>query len=181
MEGIKTKRLFLRKVSLADAEFILTLTNESGWLRFIGDKNIRSVENAETYIKESLIASYEANGFGIWLVELRGPDNAPAIPIGTCGLVNRSTLKDIDLGFAFLASYGGQGYALEAGQAAIEYARNNIRISRLLAITLPDNDRSINLLGKLGFTAKGSIDLPTADGTATESLQLFDQLLVADN
>ena len=196
MESLETKRLLLRKISLQDSEFILQLTNEPGWLRFIGDKNIRSVEDAGTYIKASILASYEENGFGVWLVELKERDSsfsasqlvsdtmigstATATAIGTCGLINRSTLEGIDLGFAFFASQGGHGYAFEAAQAVVEYARNKIKLSRLLAISQPDNERSIHLLGKLGFNVKGLINLPTGDGTDTENLQLFEQLLSAE-
>lgn len=189
MESLETQRLLLRKISLQDAEFIFQLTNEPGWLRFIGDKNIHSVEDAGTYIKESILASYEANGFGVWLVELKEQDSSlsasqlvsdsmfGSTAIGTCGLINRSTLEGIDLGFAFFASQGGHGYAFEAAQAVVEYARSKIKISRLLAISQPDNERSIHLLGKLGFNVKGPIDFPTADGTTTENLQLFEQFL----
>ena len=194
MESLETKRLLLRKISLQDSEFILQLTNEPGWLRFIGDKNIRSIEDAGTYIKTSIFASYKENGFGVWLVELKGRDSSfsasqlvsdtmigsTATAIGTCGLINRSTLEGIDLGFAFFASQGGHGYAFEAAQAVVEYARNKIKLSRLLAISQPDNERSIHLLGKLGFNVKGLINLPTGDGTDTENLQLFEQLLSAE-
>ena len=177
MEELEAKRLLLRKVCLGDAEFILQLTNEPGWLRFIGDKNIASLEDAEAYIEESIIASYRKNGFGIWLVELRGSDGSQALPIGTCGLINRPTLKDVDLGFAFLASHAGHGYAFEAARAVIDYVKKTSELTRLLAITLPDNERSINLLSKLGFKNKGTIELPIADGTGKETLLLFDQSL----
>ena len=198
MESLETQRLLLRKISLQDSEFILQLTNEPGWLRFIGDKNIRSIEDAGTYIKTSIFASYKENGFGVWLVELKGRDSsfsasqlvsdtmigstatATATAIGTCGLINRSTLEGIDLGFAFFASQGGHGYAFEAAQAVVEYARNKIKLSRLLAISQPDNERSIHLLGKLGFNVKGLINLPTGDGTDTENLQLFEQFPSAE-
>jgi RimJ/RimL family protein N-acetyltransferase len=177
MEGLETQRLRLREVCFADAEFILQLTNEPGWLRFIGDKNIVSPEDAKAYIEESILASYQKNGFGIWLVELKSSDESEALPIGTCGLVDRPTLKDIDLGFAFLASAAGHGFAQEAASAVIAYAKTTIKLPRLLAITLPDNERSINLLSKLGFNNKGAIELPKADGSGDETLLLFDQSL----
>jgi ribosomal-protein-alanine N-acetyltransferase len=177
VQGLETTRLLLREICLGDAEFILQLTNEPGWLRFIGDKNIASLEDAKTYIKESIIASYQKNGFGIWLVELRDLDGAQALPIGTCGLINRPTLKGVDLGFAFLASISGHGYAFEAARAVIDYVKKTNELTRLLAITLPDNERSINLLSKLGFKNKGTIELPIADGTGKETLLIFDQSL----
>ncbi|MFT6094556.1 MAG: RimJ/RimL family protein N-acetyltransferase [Pseudohongiellaceae bacterium] len=177
MIGLETKRLLLREVCLGDAEFILQLTNEPGWLRFIGDKNIASLEGAEAYIQESIIASYQKHGFGIWLVELRGTDGRQAVPMGTCGLIDRPTLKDVDLGFAFLASYAGYGYAFEAARAVIDYIKKTGELTRLLAITLPDNERSINLLSKLDFKNKGPIELPIAGGIGKETLLLFDQSL----
>lgn len=177
MTELETERLLLREVTFADAEFILQLTNEPGWLRFIGDKNIASLEDARAYIQDSIITSYQENGFGIWLVELKSLDGSKALPLGTCGLINRPTLKDIDLGFAYLATAAGKGYAFEAAQAVIIYAKKTIELTRLLAITLPENERSINLLSKLGFNNKGAIELPKADGTGDETLLLFDQAL----
>lgn len=177
MVKLDTQRLTLREVTLDDAKFILQLTNEPGWLRFIGDKNIASIDDAKAYIEESIIASYQKNGFGIWLVELKGSDGSEALSIGTCGLVDRPTLNDIDLGFAFLGSAAGHGYAHEAASAVIAYAKKTIKLPILLAITLPDNERSIKLLSKLGFDNKGAIELPKPDGTENETLLLFDQPL----
>lgn len=177
MSGLTTERLRIREVTLADASFILKLTNEPGWLRFIGDKKIHSEDDAKKYIVESIIASYEKNGFGIWLVELKSHDGKPGAAIGSCGLVNRDTITGIDLGFAFLEGVAGNGYALEAASAVLKYAKKQLELAVIKAITLPDNERSIRLLGKLQFVQIGPIILPNADNTGQETLLLFERKL----
>lgn len=172
-----TERLLVREITQADAHFVLRLTNEPGWLRFIGDKNVHSVADAESYIAESITASYEKNGFGIWLVEIKSREAQSSIPIGSCGLVNRDTLSGVDLGFAFLEEATGKGYAFEASKAVLTYAKEQVGLAHIKAITLPENVRSIQLLGKLQFVEKGPIQLPPTDNGEQETLLLFERAL----
>jgi len=142
-----TARLTLREFVDADAPFILTLLNQPSFLRFIGDKKVRTVDDARRYITTGPIASYQRHGFGLYLVELKDGK----VPIGMCGVLERESLPDPDLGFAFLPEYWGQGYAFEAASAVLKEARDTFKLTRILAITNPDNDASIKLLAKLGF------------------------------
>ena len=146
-EILETERLALRRANLGDAAFILRLLNEPSFLRFIGDRKVRTIADAERYIGERLIASYERNGFGLWIVERR---DAPG-PIGICGLVKRDTLPDADIGFAFLPEFWGSGYALESAAGVKRYALEVLSLPRLLAITNPDNVASIRIVEKLGL------------------------------
>ncbi|MDQ6651930.1 MAG: GNAT family N-acetyltransferase [Acidobacteriota bacterium] len=152
----ETERLNLRKVSLKDAGFILRLLNEPSFLRFIGDKGVRTLEDARNYIVTGPIASYERHGFGLWLVELRDSN----VPIGICGLLKRDSLPDVDVGFAFLPRYWSMGYAYEAASAALSYGTKVIGLKRMVAITNPDNVASIKLLEKLGLRFESMIELP---------------------
>ena len=142
-----TARLTLREFVDADAPFILTLLNQPSFLRFIGDKKVRTVDDARRYITTGPIESYQRYGFGLYLVELKDGK----VPIGMCGVLKRESLPDPDLGFAFLPEYWGQGYAFEAASAVLKEARDTFKLTRILAITNPDNDASIKLLAKLGF------------------------------
>lgn len=142
-----TARLTLREFVDADAPFILTLLNQPSFLRFIGDKKVRTVDDARRYITTGPIESYQRHGFGLYLVELKDGK----VPIGMCGVLKRESLPDPDLGFAFLPEYWGQGYAFEAASAVLKEARDTFKLTRILAITNPDNDASIKLLAKLGF------------------------------
>ena len=142
-----TARLSLREIDGGDAPFILTLVNDAAWLRFIGDKNVRTESDARRYIEAGPAAMYAQRGFGLWLAE-RNEDGAP---IGMCGLIKRDALPDVDLGFAFLPAYRGNGYAFEAARAAIDFAWARLGLARLVAITAPDNDDSVRLLERLGF------------------------------
>jgi RimJ/RimL family protein N-acetyltransferase len=168
---IETDRLRLRRLDAADAPFILELLNEPSFLRFIGDKGVRTLDDARAYIAQQ-ISSYETIGFGLYLTE-RKQDGAP---IGICGLVKRASLDDVDVGFAFLPAFWLQGYAVESASAVVVHAIAVLKLPRVVAITNPDNVGSITVLNKIGLrfhrTTKLSAGGPdlnlfsTADRTA---------------
>jgi RimJ/RimL family protein N-acetyltransferase len=144
---LETTRLTLRRLTPADAPFILELLNDPSFLRYIGDKGVRTREDAVGYITAGPIASYERHGFGLFLVELK----EGRVPIGICGLLKRDWLEDVDVGFAFLPRFWSQGYARESASAVLDFGRDRWRLARILAITSPDNVASIGLLTKVGF------------------------------
>ena len=143
MTDLTTERLILRRLTVDDAEFILTLLNEPSFLRFIGDKKVRNLDDARQYILNGPVASYDRHGFGLNLVELKESHT----PIGICGLLKRDELPDPDIGFALLPDFCNKGFAFEAATAVLQDAKPK----RVLAITSLDNDASINLLQRLGF------------------------------
>ena len=165
---LETERLFLRGFDVADAEFILALLNEPSFLRYIGDKKVRTLEDATQYILNGPVASYERNGFGLCLVELQETHT----PIGMCGLLKREELPDPDIGFAFLPDFWNKGFAFEAAAAVLKDARERLKLERVLAITNQDNEASIKLLQKLGLKIERVIKL------STDSAELF--LLATD-
>jgi RimJ/RimL family protein N-acetyltransferase len=152
---IETERLRLRKLSIGDAEFVLELLNEPSFLRYIGDKGVRNLDDARQYILNGPVASYERNGFGLYLVELK--ENGT--PIGISGLVKRDTLPDPDIGFAFLPAYWSKGFAVESAVAVMNYAREALGLTRIVAITSLDNEASAKLLGKIGLRFERIIKL----------------------
>ena len=145
---LETERLILRKFVVGDAAFMLQIMNDPTWLKYIGDRNVHSVRDAEEYLINGAMQSYEANGFGFYIVLLR----ESLEPIGTCGLAKRDFLDLPDFGFAFLPSYTGKGFAFEVAEASLTFAGDELGLKELLAITLPKNERSIRLLEKLGFS-----------------------------
>jgi RimJ/RimL family protein N-acetyltransferase len=153
----ETERLVLRVVSPGDAVFICELLNDPSWLRNIGDRNVKTPQEAEQYIQDKIIGSYKSLGFGMYLAELK---NGGA-PIGLCGLVKRDSLPDPDVGFALLPRFWNRGYAFEATKAVMSYARTALKLSRLLAIVKPDNASSIKLLERLGFCQEGEYRPPS--------------------
>jgi [ribosomal protein S5]-alanine N-acetyltransferase len=161
---IVTPRLILRELDADDAAFILELLNEDDFVRYIGDKGVRTLADAGKYIAKGPVDSYVRNGFGLYAACLRD-----GTPLGICGLVNRDGLTAPDLGFAFLSRYRSKGYALEASQAVLERGRDAFKLQRILAVTTPDNQRSIGLLGKAGFKYEGMIRL----GEDADELKLF--------
>jgi len=162
---IESERLWLRKVDDADAPFILRLLNEPSWIQYIGDRGVRTLDDARRYIHEGPRRMYDAYGLGLFAVTLRG--GGP--PLGLCGLLQRPELQHPDLGFAFLPEAWGQGFAFEAAAAVLREADAEGRHRRILAIVSPGNDRSVHLLGKAGFAAEGTVTLKP-DG---EELLLF--------
>ena len=147
MRIAETERLALRQFDTGDAPFILELLNEPGWLRFIGNKGVGTLDDARRYLSNGPAKMYARYGFGLWLVELK----ESGLPIGMCGLIKRDTLEDVDIGFAFLAAHQRHGYAVEAARAAADYGWTTLGLTRIVAITSADNDASERLLGKLGF------------------------------
>ncbi len=144
---LETDRLKLSRLAPNDAPFIFELVNEPSFVENIGDRNVRSEEDAVGYIQNGPMASYERYGYGLYKVELK----ETTTPIGICGPLKRDTLEYPDIGFAFLPRFWGQGYALESASAVMDYSRETLRLTDIAAITTPTNQRSIKLLEKLGF------------------------------
>lgn len=147
MRVVETPRLVLSRLAPEDAPFILVLLNDPAWLRYIGDRGVRTLDGARDYIVQGPMAMYEREGFGLWKTALRESGE----PIGLCGLIKRPALDDVDLGFAFLPGHRRQGYGREAAQACLEYARDVAGLKRVVAIVSADNADSRRLLGALGF------------------------------
>ncbi len=156
---LETDRLILSEFTLDHTEFIITLVNSPNWLQFIGDRNIKTAKDAQQYISKSLIKSYTDNGFGLWMVTLKDLK----IPIGMCGLINRDTLDDIDIGFAMLPDYAHKGYGYEIALATLHYARQTLDIQKIVAITDSENVASIALLNKIGLQFEKTLRLSEDD------------------
>jgi RimJ/RimL family protein N-acetyltransferase len=144
---LETDRLILRWLNAEDAPFIVELLNDPDWLRFIGDKGVRTLEDARNYIRGGPADMYARLGHGLYLTELKDGGT----PIGLCGLIKRDTLDDVDIGFAFLPRYRARGYAREAAAAALAYAHNSLGLKRIVAITSLDNQASARLLEQIGL------------------------------
>jgi RimJ/RimL family protein N-acetyltransferase len=145
--ALETGRLTLRRMDLGDAGFILGLLNEPSFLLHIGDKGVRTEDDARRYIAEGPLASYARFGFGLRIVERKDGGE----PIGICGLLKREWLEDVDLGFALPPRFWGAGYAFEAASAVLAHARERLGLRRIVAITSLDNEPSIRLLARLAF------------------------------
>ncbi len=144
---LETERLVIRELdSAVDAETIFELLNTPKFLRYIGDRGVRSVEEARDFIENRYRQSYRDHGYGLYAVELKD-----GTPIGMCGFVRRDTLPGPDIGFAFLPEFEGQGYGFESAAAMMEYGREVLGFGEVLAITSLDNHASGHLLEKLGF------------------------------
>lgn len=156
---LETPRLRLRRFTTGDADFILELVNEPSWIRYIGDKGVRDLEDARRYLEEGPVRMYGKHGFGLWLVARKEDGER----LGMCGLVKRDKLGDVDLGFAFLPRHWSQGYAHEASKGVLAHARDALGFARLVAITVPENDASARLLVKLGFVHEDTFEWAPED------------------
>lgn len=166
MKILETERTILREVRTErDAEFILELLNQPSFIKFIGDREVRTVEQARDYVESRFAESYKRFGFGMYAVEIKATNEA----IGICGFVRRDSLPDADIGFAFLAAFEGKGFGFETADAMMRYGRDVLNFERVLAITSKGNAASVKLLEKLGFKFKRLIQMqPDA-----EELNLF--------
>jgi len=162
---LESERLVLREFDLDDAEFILELLNESAFVRFIGDKGVRTRADAREYLQKGPLDSYRRFGFGLYLASLR----VDGTPVGMCGLVKREGLADADVGFALLSRYCSRGYAVEAAAAVLDYARRTLNLGRIVAIAKPENQASIAVLEKIGLKFERMVRL-SSDGP---ELRLF--------
>jgi RimJ/RimL family protein N-acetyltransferase len=151
----ETERLIISKFKIEDAPFFLKLTNSPNCIKYIGDKNLRSIEDAEKYLKNKTIKSYIDFGFGFYKLELKSENNKP---IGTCGFTKRQELEYIDSGFAFLPEYEGKGFGYESSIAILKLAKEKFKVDIISAIVNQQNTNSIKLLEKLGFIYKKQIN-----------------------
>lgn len=159
---LQTERLTLRHLSLDDAEFIIGLLNQPSFLQYIGDRGVRTTDDARAYIENGPLASYAALGFGLWLTALKNTNE----PIGICGLLKRETLAHVDVGFALLPAFWRQGYAVEAASATLAYGRTKLGLGRIVAITSPDNEGSRRVLERIGMKFERMIRLGSEDREA---------------
>ena len=169
MKILETERTILREIVETDAEFIFDLLNQPSFIKYIGDRNVRTIAEAEAFIEYRYRKSYREHGFGLYLVELKAEfdtlaaarasafsDNAP---IGICGFVKRDNLPGADIGFAFLPQFEKKGFAFESAVAVMKYGREVLNLRRVLAITSQDNESSGRLLAKIGFKFERLIKL----------------------
>ncbi len=159
MKILETERLLLRQFSTEDAQFILTLVNEPSFIQNIGDRGVRTLDDARAYLLNGPVASYAKNGFGLYLVLLKETNE----PIGMCGLIKRDSLEDVDIGYAFLPKFWSRGYAIESARAVKNYAKDVIGLRRIVAITDPANEGSIRVLEKLGLRFEKMVRLSQDD------------------
>ena len=159
MNTLETERLSLKHLTTGDAEFLIELLNDPSFIRNIGDRGVRTVQDAQAYVQNGPVASYAKNGFGLDLVILKDTGE----PIGICGLIKRPTLDDVDIGYAYLPRYWSKGYAVEAASAVKQYAQAVIGLKRLVAIVDPLNLGSIRVLEKIGFTFEKMVKLSADD------------------
>jgi RimJ/RimL family protein N-acetyltransferase len=171
MQIAATGRLNLRTAdpqSDADVAFYRALLNDPGFIEHIGDRGVRTLDEARPSLLDGPVAMQEARGHSLYVVELK----EGGVPIGMCGLIKRDTLDGVDIGYAFLEAYRGRGYAYEAGRAVLDYARR-LGLRRVLAITSPNNMASNGLLRKLGMRFERFIHLVPEDaGSNLYSLDL---------
>lgn len=145
MTRLTTERLTLTDVTQADAEFVLELLNDPGWIANIGDRGVRTLEEARAYIADRFDKS-------LWLV---ARDAESGEPLGLCGIVaSRPGLEISDLGYAFLARHSGKGYATEAARAVLDWGFRDLELERITAMIHAGNQASIAVAERLGFTPR---------------------------
>ena len=162
MHILDTARLRLRTLTLDDAAIYLQVLNTPLFIRWIGDRQIRTEAQAREALAVGPLSMQSMRGFSLYLVE-RKSDGAA---IGMCGLIKRDTLDDIDLGYAYLPEYAGQGYASEAAAGVLLHAKS-LGLTRVVAITSPGNAASDAVLRRVGMRFEKIVKL-TPEDTGTQ-------------
>jgi RimJ/RimL family protein N-acetyltransferase len=162
---LETERLSIREIEAElDAEFTLRLLNSPKFIKYIGDRKVRSVDEARDFIRDRYRKSYEDHGYGLYAVELKPDDKRqPFLPVGICGFVRRVSLPAPDMGFAFLPEHEGKGYGFDSANALLKYGRERLNFTEVLAITTIDNEVSGKLLQKLGFAFEKQTETPEGE------------------
>ncbi len=158
-KSFETERLILKPTAEDDAEFIFELLNTPKWIQYIGERNVKSMEEAKDYIKQRMLPQLERLGFSNYTV-FRKKDNAK---IGTCGLYDREGIDGVDIGFAFLPQYEKKGYAFESAGKLMNEAKKTFGLKSVSGFTTRDNYSSQKLLEKLGLKPEGKIRIPNDD------------------
>lgn len=153
---LETQRLILRWLEPKDGAFILALHSEPLWRRFIGDRGVTSLPTACNYIASIHRDSYLRHGIGLWAMQRK----ADGAAVGLCGLLKRDALEHVDIGFALLERHAGAGLAREAAAATLAYGLDTLGVARVAAVTVPENQRCVWLLTRLGLTLQGEVSFP---------------------
>ncbi len=157
--SFSTERLLLRPTGQQDAAFVLALLNTPKWLKFVGDRNVRTEAEAKTYIRERMLPQLESHGYSNYTM-VRKEDK---VKVGCCGLYDRKGLEGVDIGFALLPQFEGKGYALEGARELMRAAKEDFAITTIKGITAQDHFASQNLLKKLGMVCIEKVVLPDED------------------
>ena len=161
----ETNRLFIRPTLEQDAELIYQLMNTSKFIKYVGDRNINSIEDAEKYIRTKMLPQLRTDGYSSYSLITKTSGEK----IGTCGLYNRDGIDGVDIGFGLLPQYEKLGYAYESSHRLMKAAFEEFEIEEVKAITSKANISSQRLLEKLGLKIEGTTRLP--DGN--EELLLY--------
>jgi [ribosomal protein S5]-alanine N-acetyltransferase len=146
--NLSTNRLTIQPATIDDAEFVLRLMNSEGWLKYIGDKNVHTIEEARDYLIVRLVG-YNHPHCGMYVIRLKD-----GTPIGTNSLLKRDFLDTVDIGYALLTEREGKGYATEATTEFLRYVMEDLGYQRVLAYAKKENYASFRILQKLGFAIK---------------------------
>jgi ribosomal-protein-alanine N-acetyltransferase len=157
MKPIETERLIVRPFELErDATFLLEALNEPDFIENVADKGVRTVDQADDYIRAKFMPGHERYGVGYCVVELK----ESGVAIGTCGLVKREGLDDFDIGYSTLQRFADNGYAFEAAAALMDYGRRELGLTRIIGLTSLTNEKSAHLLEKLGLRFERMVQVP---------------------
>ena len=169
---LETERLYLRRVTLDDADLMLAIWNDPAFVRNVGDRGIRTTEQAREAMQAGALKLYADYGYGPYSMVLKSDGSQ----IGICGLFRRDNLEDPDIGFAVLPDFCSRGYAGEAALAVLKHARDDLGLRKLTAIVSPDNAPSIGLIEKLGLVFERMITMPGDD----EAISLYSAALTRE-
>lgn len=154
--NFETERLYLRPTSLDDADINLKLLNTEEFKKYVGDRNVNTLDESREYLKNRNLPQIEKLGYGNFTLIKKDTGEK----IGSCGLFHRDGLDVVDIGFAFLPEYFGKGYGYEAARRILRAGFEEYGLQKISAITVKENVASQKLIEKLGLKFQKIVRIP---------------------
>lgn len=142
---LTTERVYLRELAPADAPSLYALNSDPEVMRYTGDAPFINRAAAEAFLHD--YDHYRRQGFGRWAVIHKNDERF----IGFSGLRKDERTGEVDLGFRFFTEFWAQGYATEAGHAALQLGFERFKLERIIGRSMRENLPSVSVLQKLGM------------------------------
>ncbi|WP_444995186.1 GNAT family N-acetyltransferase [Aliikangiella sp. IMCC44359] len=150
---LETERMFLRAFTLNDVDALFLLATIPEIIRYTGNQPLKSKAEAKMYLQKHPLNDYEVYGYGRFACVFKETNQV----IGFSGIKYLDDINENELGYRFLPEYWGKGLATEAAISVIQFAKKQLKLTRLVSVIHPDNQASKNVVMKQGFKYEKSL------------------------
>ena len=149
----ETKRLVLKHISMTDREFIYKQFSNEQVNRYLFDAEpTATMKEAEKIIE--FYTQPEPRLWQRWIMI----EKETGLPVGTCGFHNWSPNEKVcEIGYDVNPEFWRKGYAKEAIEKLLDFAKNEMKVTTVRACIYPENQASVGIAEKFGFTFNGKV------------------------